>query len=87
MSVVLAQAPSPSSSWLASRQGCYYGLEGRNGKSPAIFPIPFPRLFTDDGFGAGVGHGGQVPDARQGWRRWQWLCQPPALQVQPPWHA
>lgn len=32
-----------------------------------------------DGAFAGAGHGGQVPDARQGWRRRQWLRQPQAL--------
>jgi hypothetical protein len=59
--------------------------EGKGGAfAGLLLPYPFPRvyfplrLFTD-GFGAGAGHGGQVPDARQGWRRRQWLRQPQAL--------
>jgi hypothetical protein len=39
------------------------------------------------GFGAGAGDGGQVPNARQGWRRRQWLRQPQALKVRPPRQA
>ncbi|VAI04591.1 unnamed protein product [Triticum turgidum subsp. durum] len=36
---------------------------------------------------AGTWDGGQVPATCQGWRRWQWLHQPKALQVRPPRQA
>jgi len=50
---------------------CAGGEEWKVSAFAGLLPYPFPDslspcLFTD-GFGAGAGHGGQVPDARQGW--------------------
>ena len=86
VTVILGGQPAGMLLWV-----CAGGEEWKASAFAGLLPYPFPDslppcLFTD-GFGAGAGHGGQVPGARQGWRRRQWLRQPPLLQVQPPGHT